>query len=141
MTRGARTDARGRFHYRLPPGETLFYVMGSMGDPPSQSQTVTIPEGVTRYEVPPIELASTVIVGGRVLDSANRPVAKARVLGVRQGGMRKPFAGPDVVTDAAGEFRLPTNPTNAVPSGTDARLQIRLADGTPATLALSGSRP
>ena len=82
-----------------------------MGDPPSQSQTVTIPEGVTRYEVPPIELASTVIVGGRVVDSANRPVAKARVLGVRQGGMRKPFAGPDVVTDAAGEFRLPTNPT------------------------------
>ena len=32
MTRGAKTDARGRYHYRLPPGETLFYVMGSMGD-------------------------------------------------------------------------------------------------------------
>jgi hypothetical protein len=24
MTRGAKTDARGRYHYRLPPGETYF---------------------------------------------------------------------------------------------------------------------
>ena len=48
MTRGATTDARGVYHYRLPPGETYFYVIG----PPSgytrladdgSSRTVNIP--------------------------------------------------------------------------------------------------
>ena len=28
MTRGSKTNARGRYHYRLPSGETYFYVMG-----------------------------------------------------------------------------------------------------------------
>src|SRR5262249_3487714 len=49
MTTGARTDAAGRYHYRLPPGETRFYVSGSpagfTGLPnEGSSRTVTIPE-------------------------------------------------------------------------------------------------
>ena len=38
-----------------------------------------------------------------------------------------PFAGPDTITDAKGEFRLPPAPTTRFPSAQAARLQIRLA--------------
>ena len=91
---------------------------------------MTIPEGVTRYVVPPIEIASAVTVRGRVVDSAGDPVAKAKVVGVCQGGLCNPFGGPDTITDANGEFRLPPNSNNTVAIGTAARLQIRLADGS-----------
>ncbi len=134
-TRSATTDARGHYHYRLPSGETYFYVMG----PPTgytslpqegSSRTVTIPERAIRYEVPPIEIASAVTVRGQVVDSAGQPVVKARVVGVCQGGMCRAFAGAEVVTDPRGEFQLAPGPNNTVPIGTAARLQIRLADGS-----------
>src|SRR5262249_29325157 len=88
-TRGAKTDAQGRYHYRLPPGETYLYIMGP---PPGytslpgekSSRTVTIPEGVTRYEVPAIAVAAAVTVRGRVVDSAGAPVPCAKVVGVCQ---------------------------------------------------------
>ena len=134
-TRGAKTDAKGRFHYRLPSGETYFYVMGP---PPGYTtlpeegsrRTVTIPEGVARYEVPPIELAAATTVHGRVVNSAGDPVAKAKVVGVCQGGVCNPFGGSDTITDANGEFHLAPDPNNTVPIGSAARLQIRMADGS-----------
>jgi protocatechuate 3,4-dioxygenase beta subunit len=134
MTTGARTDARGRFHYRLPSGETYFYVMG----PPAgyarlpddeSSRTVTIPEGADRYEVPPIELAPAVTVRGTVVDAAGAPVAGARVVGVCEGSRCVPFAGAEAVTDARGAFRLPAGWNNTIPAGQVARLLIRLRDG------------
>ena len=64
------------------------------------------------------------------MDSAGDPVTDARVVGVCQGGLCNPFAGPDAITDAKGEFRLPPNPTNAVPRGAAARIRIRLGDGS-----------
>ena len=112
MTRGAKTDAQGRYHYRLPPGETYFYVMG----PPSgftslpsegSSRTVTIPEGVTHYEVPPLEVAAAVTVRGRVLDATGSPVVGATVVGVCEGSVCVPLPGSETVTDVHGEFRLP----------------------------------
>ena len=129
FTRQAKTDARGRYHYRLPPGETLFYVMGSMGDPPSQSQIVTIPEGVTHFEVPPIEIASTVVSGGQVVDATHhRPVARARVVGVCQDGVCKPFVGAEIITDGNGAFSFP--PNTAIPNSAKTRIRIRLDDGS-----------
>jgi len=134
-TRGAQTDAKGHYHYRLPPGETYFYVMG----PPTgyttlpqegSSRTVVIPEGVARHEVPPIEIVCALTVRGRIVDSADDPVPKAKVVRVCQGGLCIPFGGPDTITDAKGEFRLPPNRNNTVAIGTAARLQIRLADGS-----------
>ena len=77
MTQQAKTDAQGRFHYRLPPGATYLYVMA----PPAgftrllgqgSDRTVKIPDGVDRFEVPPLELAPAVTLRGRVLDTAWR---------------------------------------------------------------------
>ena len=73
-TRSTKTDSTGHYHYRLPSGETYFYVMGPPAGYTSlpqegSSRTVTIPEGVTRYKVPPIAIVSAVTVRGRVVDS------------------------------------------------------------------------
>ena len=134
MTIAAVTDARGRYHYRLPSGETYFYVMG----PPKgfnrlpgedSSRTVTIPDGVPRYEVPPIELAAAVTVRGRVLDATGAPIAGATVVGTCENGTCRPFPGTETVTDTRGEFRLPPSLYNTVAVGTPARLLIRLRGG------------
>ena len=134
MTTGATTDARGRYRYRLPSGETYFYVMG----PPTgftrlsgegSSRTVTIPDGASSYEVPPIELAAAVTVRGQVLDAAGTPIAGATVVGICEGGFCRPFPGAETVTDARGEFRLPPGLNNTVAIGKPARLLIRLRDG------------
>ncbi|MFI5455562.1 MAG: carboxypeptidase regulatory-like domain-containing protein [Isosphaerales bacterium] len=134
MTQGAKTDAQGRYHYRLPPGETYLYVMG----PPAgytrlaenvSSRTVTIPDGVARYEVPPLEVAAAVTVRGRVLDSTGSPVVGATVVGVCKGSVCVPLPGSETLTDAQGAFRLPTGWNNTVPIGQAATLLIRLRDG------------
>jgi hypothetical protein len=51
-TLGAKTDAQGRYRYRLPPGETYFYIMGN--SPGHGDRTVVIPEGVAHFKVPPL---------------------------------------------------------------------------------------
>jgi hypothetical protein len=133
MTTGATTDAQGRYRYRLPSGESYFYVIG----PPSgftrlsgerSSRTVTIPDRALRHRVPPIELTTAVTVGGRVLDATGAPVAGATVVGLCEGGICRPFGGTETVTDARGAFRLPPGPNHAVPVGQAARLLIRLRD-------------
>ena len=134
MTQGAMTDDKGRFHYRLPPGETYFYVMG----PPTgytrlpgeeSSRTVTITGDTTRFDVPPIELAAAVTVRGRVLDAAGSPVVGAKVVGTCEGNVCTPLPGTDTVTNQNGEFLLPEGGFNSVAIGKAARLLIRLADG------------
>ena len=134
MTTGAKTDAQGRYHYRLPSGETYFYVMGPPGgfttlSGEGSSRTVTIPDRALRYEVPPIELAAAVTVRGRVLDAKGSPIAGATVVGTCEGGLCRPFGGTDTVTDTRGEFRLPPGLNNTVAIGKPARLLIRLRDG------------
>jgi hypothetical protein len=133
MTTGATTDAQGRYRYRLPSGETYFYIMG----PPNgytrlpgegSSRTVTIPDGVLSYVVPPFELTAAVTVHGRVLDGTGAPIAGATVVGLCEGGVCRPFGGTETVTDTRGAFRLPPGPNNTVPIGTAAKLLIRLRD-------------
>jgi protocatechuate 3,4-dioxygenase beta subunit len=133
MTSGATTDAHGRYHYRLPSGQTYLYVMG----PPNgftrlpgedSSRTVTIPEGASSYTVPPIVLAPAVAVRGRVLDATGGPIAGATVVGTCEGGVCRPFGG-ETVTDARGEFHLPPGLYNTVAIGQPARLLIRLVGG------------
>ncbi len=134
MTTGAKTDARGRYRYRLPSGETYFYAMG----PPKgftrlpndgSSRTVTIPDGVPSYEVPPIEIAPAVTVRGRVLDASGTPIAGATVVGMCQGSVCRPFPGAETITDSHGEFRLPPALDNTVAIGAAARLLVRLRGG------------
>jgi hypothetical protein len=61
MTTGVKTDSSGRYHYRLPAGESFFYVMGhpdgfnSLPDGKS-TRTVKIPEGAVQFKIPMIEL-------------------------------------------------------------------------------------
>ena len=51
-------------------------------------------QGVTRYEVPPIELAAAVTVRGRVLDATGAPIAGATVVGDLRGErLPSPFPG------------------------------------------------
>jgi beta-lactamase regulating signal transducer with metallopeptidase domain/protocatechuate 3,4-dioxygenase beta subunit len=140
MTSGVKTDAQGRYHYRLPSGETYFYASG----PPTgftrlpgegSNRTVTIPDGASNHRVPPIELATAVTVRGRVLDVAGAPIAGATVVGTCEGGMCQPFPGTETVTDARGEFRLPPSLYNTVAIGRSARLLIRLRGGAEHELA------
>ncbi len=134
MTTSAMTDDLGRYHYLLPAGETYFYVMG----PPEgftrlpgedSSRTVTIPDSVTKFEVPPLELASAVTLRGRVLDATSIPIAGATVVGTCEGGVCRQFPGTEAITDARGDFRLPPSLYNTVAIGKPARLLIRLRDG------------
>lgn len=141
MCRGAETDAEGRYHYRLPAGETYFYVMG----PPSgyarlpeegSSRTVTIPEGVTSYTVPPIELAAAAAaLNGRVLDAQGKPIAGAKIVGVCDQFRCMPLNQPSAVTNERGEFRLSQGPA-AVAVGQATHLQVRLPGGQEHQLAL-----
>ena len=133
-TVGAKTDASGRYRYRLPSGETYLYVMG----PPNgftrlpdegSSRTVTIPEGTLKFEVPPIELAPAATLRGHILDAAGKPIVGAKVVGICENGLCRPFPGQETVTDARGEFRLPPGMYNTVAIGKPARLLIRLRDG------------
>ena len=94
------------------------------------SRTVTIPEGVAHFVVPPIEIEGAVTVRGRIVDSAGEPVPRAKIVGICQGALCTPLGGPDTFTDANGVFQLPPNRNNTVAIGAAARLQIVLADGS-----------
>ncbi len=133
MTQQAKTDAQGRFHYRLPPGATYLYVMA----PPAgftrllgqgSDRTVKIPDGVDRFEVPPLELAPAVTLRG-ACSIPPVPVAGATVVGTCVGNVCQPFPGKERVTNDRGEFQLPDGELNTIAKGTTARLLIRLRDG------------
>ncbi len=133
MIRTVTTDAHGRYRFRLPAGETYFYVSGLPGgytrlSGEGSSRTVTIPDGAASLEVPPIELAAAVTVRGRVLDASGAPIAGATVVGICEGGVCRPFGG-ETVTDHRGEFRLPPGLYNTVAIGKTARLLVRLPSG------------
>lgn len=135
MTTMVATDARGRYRYRLPAGETYFYIArppsGFMYQPGAGfgDRTVTIPDGDAKYEIPPFEVAAAITVRGRVVDAVGSPIAGATVVGVCEGGTCRPFGGTEAVTDARGEFRLPPTLNNIVPVGKAARLLVRLRGG------------
>ncbi len=55
-----KTDQDGRYHFRLPPGETNFYICGpapaKYGPWPTGGQTAVIPDDAREFTVPRIEL-------------------------------------------------------------------------------------
>ena len=135
MTIGAMTDARGRYHYRLPSGETYFYVMG----PPDgftrlsgegSSRTVTIPDGASQLR------GAADRAGGR----RDGPRAGARRHGHadRRRDGRRHLRGRACAGRSAGPRPSPTPAAssvcrracnNTVAVGKPARLLIRLRDG------------
>ena len=54
------TDQDGRYRFRLPPGQTNFYICGpapaKYGRAPEGSQTVVIPDDAREFTVPGIEI-------------------------------------------------------------------------------------
>ncbi len=143
MTIGATTDAQGRYHYRLPPGETDFYIMGGASNflPPSRTvrsnQTVTIPNGVETFVVPPIEVREPgLTVHARLLGAAGQPVAGALVAPWPDGAVTRPQDGFGATTDARGEFFLRSEMSVGLSLGKSLRLLIHLPDGTEQTAAI-----
>ena len=131
---GGKTDSTGRYRCRVPSGETYIYVFGPphgftrlRGD--GSSRTVTIPEGTLKFELPPIELAPAATLRGHVFDAGDKPIVGAKVVGICENGLCRPFPGQETVTDVRGEFRLPPGMYNTVAIGKPARLLIRLRDG------------
>jgi hypothetical protein len=56
----AKTDKDGRYRFRLPPGQTYFYICGPVpaeyGQQPDGGHTVEIPAGTRDFTVPAIEV-------------------------------------------------------------------------------------
>jgi hypothetical protein len=120
------TDTRGRFHHRLPPGETEFSVRW-----PGQGtlRTVTIPESVSEITLAPLEIRLPAALHGTLVDARGNPV-KATVVGVCP---ESPCALPAGVTPAGasnerGEFRL-SGPYHTATPGRRATMLVRLANG------------
>ncbi len=134
-TQSRTTDAKGRFHYRLPSGETFLYVMGAgpnfitLPDNGS-SQTVTIPDDAKSFAAPPIKVLSVVVLHGRVVDATGKPVPGATLVGV----LREPRAmigqqtQPAGVADERGVFQL-AGENGSAPPGRVARFVVRMPDG------------
>ena len=57
-----KTDNAGRYRFRLPPGETFFYISGSIpgysehADDFSGRSPLVIPDGVRTFTVPTMKL-------------------------------------------------------------------------------------
>jgi uncharacterized GH25 family protein len=127
-TEMTKTDAQGRYRFRLPPGETDFVVPGPLSGQDSKL-TVTIPSGPSNYEVPAIKVRTDPTVVAQVLDTNDMPVVGATVVGAFENGILRPFGGAGEVTDARGEFVLPPDVYKIAASGGRTRLLIRLRDG------------
>ena len=131
--RGSETDARGRFRYRLPPGETYFYVENAADHfiplpDKGSSQTVQVPEGVATIEVSPIKVAASVVLHGRVVDANDKPVPLATIVGVMRFDralMRS--ITPAGRADAKGVFHL-AGQNHAAPVGKPVKLLVRTVD-------------
>ena len=76
------TDDSGIFRFRLPPGKAEIHKL-NLGRPDSwlrqadAIRSVDVPAGVATFTLPPIAL--TAIKTARVVDSAGKPIANARV--------------------------------------------------------------
>jgi hypothetical protein len=138
-----KTDRDGIYRFRLPPGETLFYLHGPVPGytrlpHPESTRAIAIPEGVARFTVPPIEMQPTTRVGGRLVDGRGEPVVGARILGmgdhdaVAMAVDPGPDARPDpplAVTEAQGRFRLADRSETVAPPNQATSFQVELRDG------------
>lgn len=133
----ATTDDGGRYRFRLPPGETYFYLMGAPPDyamGTGRGRTVTIPDGVARFEFPTTELkpaSPAEALSGRVVDADGVAVAGAIVDRACEGGCCPALGRADLVTDARGTFRLPANANHRIPPGEADRVVVRVRGRIP----------
>ena len=139
-------DDRGRYAFESLPGKATVsvtqlpaaYVQG-LG---LTLRDVTIPEGVDRHELPPIEADRGEAVRGIVLDEAGRPVAGASVAG--HWGMTDARGGLSAVLSATtgpdGTFTLEGIHPGADVAGLSARRRDR-ATATPATARAGQAAP
>jgi protocatechuate 3,4-dioxygenase beta subunit len=72
------TDVNGRYHLRLPPGETEFYVQTPpAGYMPSSPTSVVIPAEVKTFTGPTLTIQKSTAVEGQALDAQDRSVEPA----------------------------------------------------------------
>jgi hypothetical protein len=120
----AITDGDGRFEMRSLPGEVQVTVSStplgfSVWDQAMDTKPLTIPPNAAEFEWPTIELSSTVLIRGQVLDENNQPVVDRMIDAMVR--YRRYGIG---LTDADGKFEI------AVPEGMQETVKLRLDDPT-----------
>jgi protocatechuate 3,4-dioxygenase beta subunit len=129
-----KSDANGTFRFRLPSGETYFYIYSQVAGyttlPENRSsRTVVIPQDTDRFTVPPIAMQPAVRILGQVVDGRGRPILGARIVGVCDQNRCMPLDQPAAVSDALGHFRLVDEAGGQFPVKQASTFQVRLHDG------------
>jgi parvulin-like peptidyl-prolyl isomerase len=109
-----RTDSQGRIRIRVRPGETYrarCVPFKGYVDWSANNSEVHIPAGVDRFDLPPIELARTCVIKGRLVDTDSRAIAGVRIRGSRCSfgeHEKKPAVEVDhwTTTDSSGSFQF-----------------------------------
>jgi hypothetical protein len=102
------SDSQGRFEVNTLPGDVTMQVVSApgsfvqVGDDPS-SQRHRVPAGVEAFDLPPIEVVRGVNVQGRLVDSADQPIANVSIYAGAASGNRQYGAG---TTDHDGAFTM-----------------------------------
>jgi beta-lactamase regulating signal transducer with metallopeptidase domain len=131
-----RTDARGRYRFRLPPGETDFHVIGPVFGKIARL-TVPIPEDRASFEMPVITVETDPTIRAKVVDADGQSVVGATILGIDKNDVLEPFLGEEFVTDGRGLFVLPSEVYKRAASGPQTRLRMRLPGGAEQTAIIS----
>jgi hypothetical protein len=100
------TDADGRFEARVLPGHlrTSVYLPLERQLFQRSGNSASVPDGVTKYDWPVIELAKLIRHEGRLIDKDGKPVADATIFGSRGYG--------NCTTDREGKFSIVLLPDN-----------------------------
>ncbi len=136
FTSMVRTDARGRYRFRLPPGDSDFQVIGPVFGKISRL-TVTIPEDRASFEMPVISVETDPTIRARLLDADSQALAGATILGIDKDNVLEPFLGAEYITDVRGRFVLPTEVYKLAANGHQTRVRIRLPGGAEYTAIIS----
>jgi parvulin-like peptidyl-prolyl isomerase len=108
------TNNEGRTRFVVRPGETYRLRCTPCAgylDWPANESAVTIPAGVDRFELPPIELTRVCTLKGRLVDGDGKPIHGIRVLGVWRPDARPAEKASAKIahwaaTDSGGTFRF-----------------------------------
>ncbi len=83
----AISDEAGRYSAYVLPGnvrmQTIYIPQGGLTQLlESRSESHSVPEGVTEFELPPLELTKTIKVSGRLVNSDGQPLANCQICGI-----------------------------------------------------------
>jgi hypothetical protein len=100
------SDAEGHYEARVLPGPVHTQVVARSKEFSNYEQTdspwenkIEVPSQATPFDLPPIQLISTIPLKGKIIDQDGRPVATVRINGLK-GNRRYAFA----TTNEMGEF-------------------------------------